>query len=108
MDTFVIMYLIEKTDTFDTWLKKLKDYRAKAKILAKLKMIELGNLGDHKFVGAGVSEIRIDYGPGYRLYYTKKGNELVLLLVGGSKSSQKRDIVKAQKLLEELEANNDN
>ena len=108
MDTFVTMYLIEKTDTFDTWLKKLKNYRAKAKILAKLKMIEVGNFGDHKFIGAGVSEIRIDYGPGYRLYYTKKGNELVLLLVGGSKSSQKKDIVKAQKLLEELEANNDN
>jgi putative addiction module killer protein len=64
------VYLIEKTDTFDTWLKKLKDYRAKAKILTKLKMI--GNFGDHKFVGAGVSEIRIDYGPGYRLYYKKR------------------------------------
>ncbi len=101
------MYLIEKTDIFDAWLKNLKNDRAKAKILTKLKLITLGNLGDHKFVGAGVSEIRIDYGPGYRLYYTRRRNSIILLLVGGSKSSQKRDIAKAQKLREELEAKND-
>ncbi len=101
------MYLIDKTDIFDAWLKKLKNDRAKAKILTKLKMITLGSLGDHKFIGAGVSEIRIDYGPGYRLYYTRRGNNIILLLVGGSKSSQKRDIAKAQKLREELEVKND-
>ena len=97
------MYLIKKTDVFDKWLLKLKDYRAKAKILTKLKMIELGNLGDHKSVGSGVFEIRIDYGPGYRLYYSKPGTSIILLLVGGDKSSQSKDILKAQKLLEELE-----
>ena len=88
-------------------LLKLKDYKAKAKILAKLKMIELGNLGDHKSVGLGVSEIRIDYGPGYRLYYTKKGNAIISLLLGGDKSTQSRDIAKAQKLFEELEVHYD-
>ena len=94
------MYLIEKTDSFDKWILKLKDYRAKAKILTKLKMMELGNLGDHKSVGFGVSEIRIDYGPGYRLYYGKLGTSIILSLVGGVKSSQSKDILKAQRLLE--------
>ena len=97
------MYTIEKTDIFDKWLLKLKDYRAKAKILTKLKMIELGNLGDHKSASSGVSEIRIDYGPGYRLYYRKLGTSIILLLIGGIKSSQSRDILKAQQLLKDLE-----
>ncbi len=76
------MYLIKKTDIFDKWLLKLKDYRAKAKILTMLKKIELGNLGDRKSVGSIVSEIRIDYGPRYRLYYSKLGTSIILLLVG--------------------------
>ena len=97
------MYIIKKTDIFDTWLKKQKSDRAKAKILTKLKMISLGNLGDHKSVGAGVSEIKIDYGPGYRLYFTRKGNNIILLLIGGAKSSQKRDIAKAQKMRKEMD-----
>ncbi|HPG39432.1 MAG TPA: type II toxin-antitoxin system RelE/ParE family toxin [bacterium] len=97
------MYIIEKTDIFDKWLLKLEDIRAKAKILTRLKIIELGNLGDHKSVGAGVSEFRINYGPGYRLYYGKRGTSIILLLAGGDKSSQAKDILKAQKILQELE-----
>jgi len=97
------MYIIEKTDIFDKWLLKLEDIRAKAKILTRLKMIELGNLGDHKSVGARVSEIRSDYGPGYRLYYCKRVTSIILLLAGGDKSSQAKDILKAQKIVQELE-----
>ena len=64
------MNVIQKTDYFDKWLKKLKDIRAKAKILTRLKNAELGNLGDYKSLGGGISEMKIDYGPGYRLYFT--------------------------------------
>jgi len=67
--------------------------------------MELGNLGDHKSIGNGVSEIRIDYGPGYRLYYTKNGNTILILLVGGDKSSQQKDIERAKKILYEMENN---
>jgi len=97
------MYILEKTNTFDIWFKRLKDIRAKAKILTKLKKIELGKLGDYKFVGKGVSEFRITYGPGYRIYYTLKGNSIILLLIGGDKSTQSKDIKKAQQLLNKLE-----
>jgi putative addiction module killer protein len=83
-------------------IRRLKDYRAKAKILVKIKMIELGNLGDHKRIDPRISEIRIDYGPGYRLYFTWRGNNLILLLVGGDKSSQIRDIARAKKILERI------
>lgn len=97
------MYILESTDIFNIWFAKLRDYRAKAKILTKLKKIELGNLGDYKFVGKGVSEFRITHGPGYRIYYTLKGNNIILLLIGGDKSTQSKDIKKAQQLLNKLE-----
>lgn len=95
------MYILESTDIFNIWFAKLRDNRAKAKILTKLKKIELGKLGDYKFVGKGVSEFRITYGPGYR--YTLKGNSIILLLIGGDKSTQSKDIKKAQQLLSKLE-----
>ena len=100
------MYLIEKSNIFDKWLLKLKDYRAKAKILTQIKRMELGNLGDHKSLGSGIYEIRIDYGPGYRLYYSKIEASIILLLVGGDKSSQLSDIQKAKQMLKELEGKN--
>ena len=102
------MFIIEKTNHFDKWFKKLKDVRAKAKIAVLFKKIEIGNLGDHKSIGDGLSEFRIAYGPGYRIYYRKKGNIIILLLNGGDKNSQERDIARAKEIWKEIEANNEN
>lgn len=96
------MKKLQRTSEFDKWLKKLRDDRARAKILVRVKRLELGNPGDVEPVGDGVSEMRIDYGPGYRVYYTERGKELVMLLVGGDKSSQDRDIARAKQLAKGL------
>ena len=101
------MYLIETTNQFDDWLRKLKDRAAKVRILVRIKRIEKGNLGDIKTIGEGVSEIRINYGPGYRIYYHKKGEVIIILLNAGTKSTQSQDIKKAKELLKLLEAGND-
>ena len=90
------------SDQFDKWLTKLKDVRGKARILARIRSAELGNLGDVKSVGKGISEMRIHYGPGYRVYFTRRGKLVILLLVGGDKSSQKRDIKRAMALADSL------
>lgn len=93
-----------QTDEFAKWLKRLKDAAARARILVRIQCLSLtGNFGDAKPVGDGVFEIRIDYGPGYRLYYALRGSELVLLLVGGDKSSQPKDISKAKRPNQEYE-----
>jgi len=81
---------------------KLRDLRARARIQARIDRLELGNAGDVKPVGKGVSEMRIDYGPGYRVYFTQKGSELIILLVGGDKRSQSRDIQNAIEIAKEL------
>ena len=77
---------------FDSWLRDLRDARAKARILIRLKRMETGNVGDSKPVGEGVNELRISEGQGYRVYYGRKGNEVVILLCGGNKSTQQNDI----------------
>ena len=93
-----------QTDEFTKWLKRLKNTAARARILVRIQRLSLtGNFGDAKSVGDGVFEMRIDYGPGYRLYYSLRGSELVLLLIGGNKSSQQKDIAKAKKLNQEYE-----
>lgn len=97
------MYTIQQTQTFAKWLSALRDLRAKARILARLKQAERGNLGDVKSVGAGVSEMRVDVGPGYRLYYTLRHEALIILLVGGDKSSQQRDIQRAIDMAKDCE-----
>lgn len=98
------MLEIRRTDEFAKWLKKLRDATARARINLRVRRIELtGNLGDYKPVGEGVSEIRIDYGPGYRVYFGRRGNEIILLLIGGDKSTQQRDIAKAKQLNKEYE-----
>lgn len=89
------MVQIEVTDEFDKWLKGLRDLQAKERIFERIARLRDGNPGDVKSVGKGVSEMRISYGPGYRLYYTQQGKALVLLLCGGDKSSQKADIARA-------------
>ena len=97
------MYHIQRTDEFDTWLSKLKDTRAKAKILARIRSAEFGNLGDVEPVGAGLSEFRIHSGPGYRVYFKQKGKVLLLVLCGGTKSTQRKDIEKAKSLVKKHE-----
>jgi len=88
--------LIEKTDTFLDWFDGLRDQRARARIAKRLDRLIEGNPGDVKAVGEGVSELRIDYGPGYRVYYIERKSVLIILLCGGDKSKQDRDIKRAQ------------
>lgn len=87
-----------KSATFDRWLRDLRDMRAKARIQARLDRLAGGNPGDVKPIGGGISEMRIDYGPGYRVYYMQRGPVVVILLSGGDKSSQNSDIAKATEI----------
>ena len=100
------MNRIRYTAAYRIWYKSLKDIRAKAKIDLRLNSVKKGNFGDSRNVGDGISELKIDYGPGYRLYYKKVGINIVVLLCGGDKSTQDEDIVRAKKILEELEDEN--
>jgi putative addiction module killer protein len=95
------MVEIIKSDTFDRWLRKLRDPQAKARVEMRIRRLSLGNAGDVQPIGEGLSEMRIDYGPGYRVYYMQKSKVLVLLLCGGDKSTQQKDIAKARKIAAE-------
>lgn len=92
------MIEIIKSDTFDRWLRKLRDPHAKARVEMRIRRLGLGNAGDAQPIGEGLSEMRIDYGPGYRLYYLQKGSILVILLCGGDKRTQKKDIENAKRI----------
>jgi len=94
----VTQYVVHQTDTFGTWLAKLRDVQAKAAIVRRLERVAKGNLGDVKSVGDGVFEMRLTLGPGYRLYYTHRAQAIVLLLCGGDKSSQQQDVALAKQL----------
>ena len=89
---------IRETELFSSWLAKLRDRTARARILARIRRVSLGTFGDAKSVGAGVSELRVDHGPGYRVYFTRRGRTVVFLLCGGDKSSQAADIAEAKRL----------
>lgn len=80
------------TPVFDTWMAKLSDLRARQRIVLRLRSLELGNFGDCRSVGVGVSELRVDYEPGYQVYFCRRGREVVILLCGGEKSGQRRDV----------------
>ena len=97
------MYQLRQTDTFAKWLRGLRDRKAQARILTRLDSAKLGNLGDCKAVGAGVREMRIHVGSGYRLYFVERKSKIVILLCGGSKSSQRSDIAKAKRVAAEIE-----
>ena len=92
---------VVQTGDFETWLKKLKDVRGKARILRRLDRLTQGNPGDVRPIGKGLSELRLDVGPGYRVYYLQDGVTLILLLCGGDKSTQQKDIDQAHELAEQ-------
>jgi putative addiction module killer protein len=96
--------IVRQTDNYACWFADLRDQRAKARIDIRIRRLELGNIGDAKAIGGGISELRIDYGPGYRIYFCKRGQTIVLLLIGGDKSSQQRDISEARAIAETWKA----
>ena len=97
------MFTVKHTSQFDEWLSNLKDPKVKGRLVARLRKVQLGNLGDVKPVGEGVFEMREHFGPGWRIYYTQRGKEIIILLGGGQKSTQNTDIAKAIKLAGSIE-----
>ena len=103
VDTMLdVDYEVVKSDTFLNWLNGLRDRNARARIAIRIDRIEEGNFGDRRSVGGGISEIRVNVGQGYRIYYTIRSRTVVILLCGGDKSSQRRDIRRAQRMANEL------
>ena len=97
------MYEIKSTKTFSHWLMKLKDFKGRIAVARRIERMEHGNFGDVKSIGASISELRIQTGPGYRVYFTKREEQIIILLVGGDKSTQSKDIEKAKKMLKEID-----
>ncbi len=96
------MIEIRQTVVYARWFNSLRDRKARARIDVRIRRLSLGNPGDAKAVGEGVSELRIDYGPGYRVYYTQRGQRLIVLLAGGDKPTQKQDIKRALEIARDL------
>ena len=97
------MLQIRKTDVYAEWIDNLRDLQGRARILVRLERLASGNPGDVKAIGGGVSELRVHFGPGYRVYFTQRGHDIVILLAGGDKSSQSTDIQTALQLAQNLE-----
>jgi putative addiction module killer protein len=97
------VFQIQQTEVFGKWLAALRDTRAKARILARLEAVHLGHLGDIKAVGGGVSEMRVDVGAGYRLYFVRRHTIIIVLLCGGDKGTQRKDISRAKAMARELD-----
>lgn len=96
------MIEVRQTSSFTKWIDGLRDNNARARIVTRIRRMEIGNLGDVRPVGEGVSEARIPYGPGYRLYFIQQGSQIVILLCGGDKSTQGKDIAAAKEMAKEL------
>jgi putative addiction module killer protein len=101
------MIEVRQTETFAAWLMSLRDERARAKINVRIRRLSLGNPGDVKPIGEGVSELRIDYGPGYRVYFVRREAHLIILMCGGDKSTQVQDIETAKTIAKKLKDDND-
>jgi putative addiction module killer protein len=97
------MLEIRQSETFSGWMRSLRDAQGRAVIARRIERMAAGNFGDHRSVGEGVSELRVPFGPGYRVYYTLRGKDLIVLLCGGDKGSQRRDIARARELAGQLE-----
>jgi putative addiction module killer protein len=97
------MITVRETENFKKWIRGLKDRVAQSIITARIRRISAGNFGDSKPIGDGISELRIDYGPGYRVYFTRRGQEIIILLCGGDKSAQSRDIESAKRIAKNIE-----
>jgi putative addiction module killer protein len=97
------MMEIRQTETYRKWFDSLKDKKTRFRIDIRIRRLSLGNTGNVKHIGEGISELKIDYGPGYRIYFTRRGNIVIILLTGGNKSSQERDIRKAKELVRKVE-----
>ena len=95
------MIEVRQTAEFSRWLRRLRDANAAARIVARIRRMEQGNFGDIRSVGSGVMELRVDYGPGYRVYYVNRGAEIVILLCGGDKRTQQQDIRRAHALAQD-------
>lgn len=100
------MNSIQRTADFDRWLGVLRDRKAQARIIARIVSAQHGNFGDCKALGEGVSEMRIDFGPGYRVYFMRRGETVYLLLAGGDKSTQTRDVRRAKRMARDLRVTN--
>jgi putative addiction module killer protein len=100
------MIELKQTETFRKWRTRLRDERARALIASRLDRLAFGNAGDVKPVGQGISELRVDYGPGYRVYFLRRGSEIIILLCGGDKSTQAADIKTAKRLVEDWREEN--
>ena len=96
------MIEVRRTEEFSRWLHRLKDANAVARIVARIRRMELGNPGDNRSLGGGLMEMRIDYGPGYRVYFTRRGDTIVILLCAGDKRTQRKDMEWARVLMESL------
>ncbi len=96
------MITLQRSDEFNEWLANLRDQRGKARIAARLVGAQLGNFGEYRVLDEGVCELKIDFGPGYRVYYVRRGEVVYLLLCGGDKSTQKKDIKRAVQMAREL------
>ncbi len=96
------MNTVQRTRIFENWFAELKNRTAKERVLTRIRLAEAGNFGDHHFVADGIWEMRIHYGPGYRLYYAREGSSIYLLLMGGDKQTQNRDIEKAKVIWDAL------
>lgn len=97
------MYEVMQTSVYSAWFRSLRDQTAKGRIVARIERVQLGNFGDAKSVGDGVHELRMDFGPGYRVYFTRRGERIILLLCGGDKGGQSRDIARARQIASEME-----